>query len=223
MAKLKKLANYPTFQLPNKIKPWVEDRIKTARRVGEHPAARAAARFGAPAGVALIIVLSLISLISPKNNFQRIKEELIKNPNDFEAHLQLAEKFLGNNQFEEAEKALLLAQKIQQTTNPGLAEAEPRAGNKQQSGNILGEKSNVKLEELWEGKHYSDPEDIRQLIAAWERILEEKPDYRDGWLQLTILHYKLYEDEKARECLAKALDLDPNFEVARELEEIISN
>lgn len=222
MARLKKLSNYPIIQLSNKIKPWLEDKVKAARKVSKHRVARAAGRWGAPAGVALVIILSLIPLVSPKTNFQKIKEQLVKNPNDFEAHLQLAEKFLENNQFEEAERTLLLAQNRRQTTGPGLAEAEPRAGNIEQRENVLGEKDNLKLEELWERKHYSDPKDIRRLIAAWEKILEEKPDYRDGWLQLTILHYKLYEDEKAKKCLEKALELDPNFEPAKKLENIIN-
>jgi tetratricopeptide (TPR) repeat protein len=212
MAGIKKVSKQQGLKAAEKIKPWMEDKVKTARKVSEHRAARAIGRFGAPAGVALMIILSLIPLFSPKTDFQKIKEKLIKKPTDFEAHLRLAEKFLENNQFEEAERALLLAQNRQQATD----DREPK--NK-----VLGEEANTKLEELWARKHSSDPKDIQRLIAAWEKILEEKPDYRDGWLQLTVLHYQLYEDEKAKESLEKALELDPNYEVTKELEKIINN
>lgn len=59
----------------------------------------------------------------------------------------------------------------------------------------------------------------RQTITAWEQILKERPDYRDGWIQLAAAYYKTGEKIKARETLLKAKALDPtnetvlNFEV----------
>lgn len=149
-------------------------------------------------------VATLASAILPKNQIQALKERLIRNPDDFQAHLDLAQKFLTNNQLAEAEQSLRLAQEIPQN-NPS----------------VLGQQTSQKLEELWQQKHYSDPEDIRRLIAIWEKVVEEKPNYRDGWLQLAILHYKLYENDKAKESLQKALFIDPNYEPAKELEKIL--
>lgn len=149
-------------------------------------------------------VATLASAILPKNQIQTLKEKLVRNSSDFEAHLELAQKFLKNNQFKEAEQTLRLAQKIPQNNL-----------------SVLGQQTSQKLEELWQQKHYSDPQDIRRLIAAWEKIVKEKPNYRDGWLQLAILHYKLYENDKAKESLQKALYIDPNYEPAEELEKIL--
>ena len=178
-----------------------------ARKLSEHRAAKAARRWGAPAGVALIVFLFISSFFIPKDAFQQAKENLLKNPNDFQAQITLAEEFLTNNQFEEAEKALLLAEnQIHQSTSQ-----------------VLGEKTNPQLEELWQRKYYSDSEDIKRLIAAWEEIIAEKPNYRDGYLQLAYLHYKLYEDNKAKEYLEKAIELDPNYELTRELEKKLDN
>lgn len=185
------------------------NKIATARKLGEHPAARAVARYGAPAGVALLAFFIIYSLFLPKDRFQLTKERLVKNPNDFAAHLILAEEYLKNNQFDKAEKELLTAEQI---TILGYSDAR-----------VLGEAADSTLKSLWQKKQESDPEDIEKLIKYWEQIISEKPDYRDGYLQLALLHYKLYENEKAKEYLQKALELDPNFEPAREIEKMLSD
>lgn len=210
MAKVKKDIKLPSYQAIKKIgqvKPWVGNKIAEARKLGEHRAARAARRWGAPAGVALIIFLLIGSFFLPKNSFQQAKQSLLRNPNDFQAQLILVEELLANNQFEEAEKMLLLAQNQINLSN----------------NQVLGEQTNPQLEELWQRKYYSDPEDIKKLITIWEKIIKEKTGYRDGYLQLAYLHYKLYENEKAKEYLEKAIELDPNYELARELEKILEN
>jgi len=160
-------------------------------------------------GISLIILLTLISFLLPKNNFQKAKERLLRNPNDFEARLILAEEFLKNNQFEEAEKELRFAEQQQASQSTQTSS----------SSQILGSPS--KLSQLWKQKQLADPQDISRLITAWEKILTEKPGYRDGWLQLAFLHAKLNQNEKAKECLKKTLALDPNFTLARELEKIL--
>lgn len=156
-------------------------------------------KYIAPTGVTLLIFLTAYSLFLPKNQFQQAKEQLVKNPlvknpNDFEAHLILAKEFLKNNQFEKAEKELFMAQE---------------------------QKPNSKLENLWIKKYYSDSKDIKKLIQAWEGTLAEKPDYRDAYLHLAWLHHQTYEDQKAKEYLEKAIELDPNFESTLKLQKII--
>lgn len=216
MAKVKKDIKLPSYQAIKKtgeVKPWVANKIAEARRLGEHRAARAARRWGTPAGVALVVLLLTSSFFLPKDSFQQAKHSLLKNPNDFQAQITLAEELLANNQLEETEKILLLAQKNKQLT----------MNNEEFAGEVLGEEANSRLAELWQKKYYSDPKDIKRLIAVWERIIEEKPNYRDGYLQLAYLHYKLYENEKAKECLEKAIELDPNYEPTRELERTLSD
>lgn len=163
-----------------------------------------AERFGSPAGVALIFLILSCSLILSKNRFQLAKEKLTQNSNDFEAHLVLAEEFLANNQVKEAESALLLAQSRLSLT-----------------GNVLGEKTSLKLEDLWKRKHYSDKADVYRLIVSWQKIIAEKPNYRDGYLQLAFLYYQIYQNDKAKAYLQKALVIDPNYEPARKLEETL--
>ena len=195
MAKVKKKT-----KTKKELKPWLEDKIKAARKLAK-PYASRASRYGAPAGVALTIILVTTSLFLQKSPFQFAKERLVKNPYDFEAHLILAEEYLKNNQLEEAEKELLLAQELEIEDNQ-----------------ILGKRTSASLDELWQRKKEANPEEIKELIQSWEKILAEKPNYRDGYLQLALLYYKLYEDEKAAEYLQEALIIDPNYEAAKQLE-----
>lgn len=195
---------------PKNLKTWFFNKTQLAHRVAKPLAARAS-RWGGPSGVALVIFLLIGSFLYPKNEVQILKWRLLNNPNDFETHLTLAEKLLDNNQFEEAEKSLLLTQKLLTTNNK-----QQRTKNA-----VLGEKTNSKISELWQRKHYADPQDIKKLIALWEKIVVEKPNYRDGYLQLAILNYKIWQNEKARQYLNKALEIDHNFEEARNLKVFI--
>ncbi len=206
MAQIKK-------EIKSKVKPWLENRIIRIRNLSQHQAARAAYKYAGLAGVVAILTASLVSFFLPKDEFQLLKQRLIRNPADFETNLQMAEKFLENNQLEEAERVLLLAQNNLQFTIYNL----------QSEKTVLGEQTNEKLKELWQKKQYSNPEDIKQLISAWEKIVAEKPNYRDGYLQLAVLHYKIYENTKAKEYLQKALELDPNYEPAKELQKILGD
>jgi len=63
----------------------------------------------------------------------------------------------------------------------------------------------------------------QNIIAAWEQILEERPDYRDGWIQLAATYYKINQIEKARQALSKAKALDPTNEVILNFEKLLEN
>jgi len=51
---------------------------------------------------------------------------------------------------------------------------------------------------------------IEREIESWEKVLEEKPGYRDILLRLSLLNYQIYENEKAKSYWEKADYLDPN-------------
>lgn len=134
------------------------------------------------------------------------KVAVMLSPNDLSSHLILAREYLKRGGMEEVERELLLAQEL--------------AGRNKEATNysVLGT-SLSPLEIL--AKLRSEPQGIRDEIAFWEKIIAEKPDYRDAYLQLSILNYQIYENEKAKIYLKKVLDLDPNFESARKLEEVL--
>lgn len=61
----------------------------------------------------------------------------------------------------------------------------------------------------------------QETIYQWEQILQERPDYRDGWVQLSASYYKAGNKEKAKEALQKALEIDPNNEQLLSFEKLI--
>ena len=144
-------------------------------------------------GVIIIFLLIILSIFLPKTELQSLKENLLKNPNNAEIKLKNIEALLKENQFQASEEIL----------------------------KSISQSQNGDLNQLWQEKHYSDPEDIKELIKAWEKIIEDKPQYRDAYLQLAILNYKINETQKAQDNLNKALEIDPNFELTKKLEEII--
>lgn len=150
-------------------------------------------RWVTPLGVILIFSLIILSIFLPKTKLQSLKDNLLRNPENMEVKLKNIEALLKENQFQASEEILKSISPYQ----------------------------NGSLNQLWQEKHYSDPEDIKELIKSWEKIIEDKPQYRDAYLQLTILNYKIKETQKAENNLNKALEIDPNFELTKRLKEII--
>lgn len=162
-------------------------------------------------GIFLVLIIIIISFFYPQNEIRKIKLKLLINPFNFENHLTLAKKLIDNHQFIEAERALLLAEKIADSSFL-----------KNHSENNLQEKQLLDLKKLWQEKNLNDPQDIQKLIISWEEIISIKDNYRDGYLQLAFLNHKIFETEKALFYLNKALEIDPNFEVSLRLKEIIT-
>lgn len=63
--------------------------------------------------------------------------------------------------------------------------------------------------------------EIEKEINQWEEILKKYPGHRDLYLRLAILNWQIKNDEKAKENLKKAKELDPAFEKTRELENLL--
>jgi tetratricopeptide (TPR) repeat protein len=212
MAKMRKeIKKLRNLEIKGKIKSWWQNKIKIIRKTAKPQAKRLqrlTKKFGSLGIVVLVSEAILGSLFLPKNDFQILKEKLIKQPYNLKAHLELAKIFLKTNQFEKAEKELLITKSLQQLNNR-IAE----------QSRVLGVSDT--LEKLWQQKHYSDPKDIKKLISGWEEVLEKYPDYRDGYLQLAYLYYKIYQDEKVKENLTKALELDPNFPPTQEIKKFL--
>jgi tetratricopeptide (TPR) repeat protein len=61
----------------------------------------------------------------------------------------------------------------------------------------------------------------RQEIVNWEKIIAEKPDFRDGWLQLAAAYAEAGNKEKAQEALNQAKNLDPNNDKIPVLEDLL--
>lgn len=56
----------------------------------------------------------------------------------------------------------------------------------------------------------------------WEQVLTERPDYRDGWIYLAVVYYRLGSNEKAKQALNHARALDPTNETILSFEELLN-
>lgn len=63
----------------------------------------------------------------------------------------------------------------------------------------------------------------QEITYAWEEILKERPDYRDGWLQLSALYLEQGDKLKAKEALLRAKLLDPNNDNILSLQKLLEN
>ena len=59
---------------------------------------------------------------------------------------------------------------------------------------------------------------LERSYEQWQKIVERKPDYRDGYLMLAWLSKKLGKTEEERTYLHEALSLDPNYSVPEVLQ-----
>jgi len=156
----------------------------------------------------LLFLLSLLYFLLPKNNFDQARQQILVNPLNYSAHLNLAEELLKNHELNKAEKELeFLKQKEEKLYS---------------SKNSLVLGSTSRLDDLWTNWQEQNPSEIQKLIDKWEKIVAETPNYRDGYLYLSLYYFKLGNRQKAQENLEKALDLDPNYPPAWELKNLIS-
>lgn len=63
---------------------------------------------------------------------------------------------------------------------------------------------------------------VQKELVFWKKVVEKHADYRDGFIQVSLLQYQLGDLENAKISLNKALKLDPNSEKGRELEKILT-
>lgn len=139
-------------------------------------------------------------------NLQAAKTSVMLFPKDVSFHLLLVQEYLKRGNMSAVERELNIAQTLSTyyplpTTN-----------------SVLG--LTLSPAKIWT-KIKNEPQRIKSEIIFWEKIIADKPEYRDAYLQLALLHYQIYETNKAKEYLQKAKELDPNFEVIKQLEEII--
>ena len=63
---------------------------------------------------------------------------------------------------------------------------------------------------------------IQKELVFWEKVVEKHTDYRDAFMNVSLLQYQLGDMDGAKKSLEKALALDPNFAKARELQKILA-
>ena len=124
----------------------------------------------------------------PKSSFEKIKENFLLYPDKKQSHLLLSLEFQKANDLETAAAELRKFYELEESL-------ELR-----------------KIESL-----KNQPAEIRTQILAWQKIVNLNPDYRDGYLKLSILNLNLSRKFDAKRNLDKAIEIDPVNETARKL------
>lgn len=135
---------------------------------------------------------------NPISDFKQTKTQVLKDPENSSLHLKLASIYKEANDFEKAKKEIALSLQNSQSSND----------------------SNRLLEELETLE--TKPQKIGEEIRKWEELLKEKTGYRDAYFKIGILYYQFYKNQEALEAVNKALEIDPNFEPAKKLKELLS-
>lgn len=68
----------------------------------------------------------------------------------------------------------------------------------------------------------SQRQEISDKINFWKSVANKYEGYKDAYFRIAILEYSLGNFEKAKQYNKKALLLDPNFEDAKKLEELLN-
>ena len=69
----------------------------------------------------------------------------------------------------------------------------------------------------------SQRENVKHDLIYWENFISKHQDYRDAYLQASVLEYRLGEVTKAKMYVKEALSLDPNSIDGKELEKFLAN
>lgn len=64
-------------------------------------------------------------------------------------------------------------------------------------------------------------EDLIREKTSWMSTLSKYPDYRDGYLSLANVEYRLGEKGDALQNVYKAIEIDPNFSKSYEFEKFL--
>lgn len=77
------------------------------------------------------------------------------------------------------------------------------------------------LQKSFQGREADRKEVFKKDLEKWERLKKDSPTYRDSYVQLAFGYMQLGLISQARENLQKARQLDPDWQVPRELLQLL--
>lgn len=160
----------------------------------------------------LIIVLVTNLWPQEQNMFDFWREKLAIESTDPTAHFELAKIYESKNDFERAEEEIVRA----------LEDRIIVVGSEIKEGKIeIGiEEIRKILEKVREAK--AEPGKIEAEILELKKVADSYPNYRDVYIRLSILEWKLFKTDEARRYLEIAERLDPNHGTIISLKELFN-
>lgn len=150
--------------------------------------------------LSLFLVSSLLISLFPSNIFDQSRINLIKNSDDIKSRLNLVENLLSTKQYNEARNELISVRT-------------------QNNNQVLG--ASTEIDNLWQKYQENNPQELNKLISYWESVVNKTPTYLNGWVYLGYYQFQLGNIEEAKESIKQALSIDPNFEPAKELKNLL--
>lgn len=150
----------------------------------------------------ILLAVLLLNLQIPKTAFEVQKEESLYHPKNPTSHILLASQLAHTNQFQEAEQEL--NQAISLVSSP-----------------LEKEKLENQLEII--GQKRAEPKRLQSEIIFWQKFLLQYPTFRDAYLKLSILNWKLYRPFESQKFLHSALSIDPNNESIRKIKSTLES
>ena len=147
----------------------------------------------------VMLIINLVGILYPSSSVYQSQQRAGQWPWSTKSHSQIALSWLENGNEAEAIRELEIANKLLIINTQSEQDSLKRAEDK-----------------------VREPERIREEILLWESVLEEKPYYRDILLRLSLLHHRLYQNEKALNYWENANYLDPNNKQVQQVGEIIN-
>ena len=149
-------------------------------------------------GLVIILGLGVVGQFWPGGSIYQAQERVAWWPWSSQTHVAMALQYYENG--EEIK-----------------AKAEIEKANRLLLVKFKDNKKNLRMAEV----RVQERDRIKQEIKSWEKIIEEKPYYRDVLLRLAILNFQIYNDEQAKDYWEKANYLDPNNEEVIEAKQVI--
>lgn len=63
--------------------------------------------------------------------------------------------------------------------------------------------------------------DLQKQIYLWQAVVQKHPDYRDAYIKLALLEYQVKNYKASAEYTKKSLEIDPNYDIAKKIEQIL--
>lgn len=157
----------------------------------------------------LLSALMLANLYAKANFLPPYWDKLvtaIQNPLSINIHVNLAQSLWSAGLTTNAQNELVYASSLKATLTPnsqvlGASTIDP--------GVILNN---------WQHERGN----LERELNYWQNIVAEKPDYRDAYLELAALAYRLSRYQEAKNYLDQALTLNPNNALLSKFSEIIN-
>lgn len=138
--------------------------------------------------ILLILFFSSYLSISP---FKAKVEGVLQRQSNSTTHLSLAEFAAREYDWDLAKKeydqALILSNSVEESQVAGVNTGF------------------IEIEQIVEA-----PNLLEEEIEHWKMLLEIQPDYKDAFLELALISYRMYEHDLARDYWKSAWEIDPN-------------